>query len=111
MRSLWTLKLSESRDPQNHIEKMQNIQQKIVDLGEPDLGERWKIGILLSSLPDSYQTLRTALETRDSKDLKLSLVQTIVMEEYNRRNPFTSAYNNEEKVLKVGKSDRKPLFC
>lgn len=80
MRNLWSLGLSESRDPQNHIEELQNIQQKIVDLGETELSERWKIGLILSSLPDSYHTLRTFLETRDSKVLKLSLVQMKIIE-------------------------------
>lgn len=109
MRNLWTMRLPEDKDPQRHIEEMQNILQQIVDLGEDDLSERWKIGILLSSLPDSYHTLRTALETRDSKDLKLSLVQSKVIEEYQRRSS-SSKYSGEEKVFNV-KNAKKQIFC
>lgn len=62
MRSLWDLKLNDSKDPNTHIEIMTSLFQKLVDLGEQNLTESWKVSILLSSLPSSYNTLVTALE-------------------------------------------------
>lgn len=50
MRKLWDLKLIEDMNPQFHIQEMTNLLQKLTDLGEPDLSEKWKVAILLSSL-------------------------------------------------------------
>lgn len=86
MRKLWDLKLTDDTNPQIHIEMMTNLLQKLVDLGEPDLTEKWKTAILLSSLPDSYHTLVTAHEARDPKDLKFALVQSKVVDEFTRPN-------------------------
>lgn len=85
MRKLWDLKLTEDTTPQTHIQEMTNILQKLVDIGEPDLTENWKTSILLSSLPESYHTLVTALEARDPDKLTFTLVQSKVIDEFTRR--------------------------
>lgn len=110
MRKLWDLKLTDDTNPQTHIETMTNLLQKLVDLGEPDLTEKWKTAILLSSLPDSYHTLVTALEARDPKDLKLTLVQSKVVDEFMRRN---SQSNEDERVMKIqhNKPQKSCLYC
>lgn len=52
--------------------------------------------MLLSSLPKSYDTLITALETRPENDLTLSLVQSKLIEESRKR----SGGNKNESALK-----------
>lgn len=111
MRSLWDLKLKDDQDPQIHIQKMTNTLQKLVDLGEPDLTERWKIAILLSSLPESYHVLVTALEARNQKDLTFSLIQTKVIDEHTRRNTRKES-EPVDKVLKVSQDHQeKKKIC
>ena len=50
-----------------------------------NLGEKWNIAMLLSSLPNSYNNLITALESRKEEDLTIMYVESIRIEEYTRR--------------------------
>lgn len=113
MRKLWDMKLEKNKDPQPHIQNMSETLQKLVDLGEDDLTEKWKIAILLSSLPDDYHTLVTALEARDTKELTLTLVQTKIIDEYMRKNCRNSSDLNGDfdQVMKVDSREKKQLFC
>lgn len=106
MRKLWDLKLTEDVNNQSHIQEITNILQKLVDLGEPDLTEKWKI--LLSSLPDSYHMLVTALEARNPNNLTFTLVQTKVIDEFTRK---TTQSNKDDQVLKIQKEKSSDLFC
>lgn len=108
MRNLWDLKLNEDMNPQSHIQEMTNILQKLVDLGEPDLTDKWKTAILLSSLPDCYHTLVTALEARDSSQLTFALVQSKVLDEFKRRNLHT---NGDNQVLKIQQKGTDTKYC
>lgn len=114
MRNLWSMKLERNTDPQPHMQKMRDILQKLVDLGEQELAEKWKISLLLSSLPDDYNTLVTALEARDTKDLTLSLVQTKIIDEYMRRNNGNADSKSEfDQVMKIDpkRKNKKQIFC
>lgn len=53
-------------------------------LGER-LSELWLISMLLSSLPTSYDTLITALEVRDEKDLAMTVVGNKLLEDYEKQ--------------------------
>lgn len=109
MRKLWDLKLKEDENPQMHIQEMTSLLQKLVDSGEPDLTEKWKIAILLSSLSETYHTLVTALEARDQKDLTFTLIQTKVIDEYMRRN--SNKNESDEQVLKISERGRTRKYC
>lgn len=114
MRNLWMLKLSETTDPQIHIEAMTNLFQKLVDLGEKDLSESWKVVILLSSLPESYNTLITALEARNDDELTFTLVQTKIRDDFKRKNQHNQV--EEEKLMQIdnkykNKGGAKKRFC
>lgn len=98
MRKLWDLKLSEDTNPQTHIQDMTNTLQKLVDLGEPDLTEKWKTSILISSLPECYHTLVTALEARDPSTLTFALVQSKIIDEFTRKNSQTQS---DDQILKL----------
>lgn len=106
MRKLWDSKLN--MNPQSHIQDMTNILQKLVELGEPDLTEKWKIAILLSSLPESYHTLVTALEARDSKTLTFALIQSKVIDEFLRRN---KEHSSQDPVLKLQGEKKYEMKC
>lgn len=108
MRNLCGMKLSESKEPTVHIESMTNLFQKLVNLGEKDLSERWKTVILLSSLPATYNTLITALEARSDDDLSFDLVQSKIQDDFMRRNTTSEKEAEDEKLLKIGKAQSKP---
>ena len=51
-----------------HLAQMEDLIDQLLSLGET-LAEHLTVALFLSSLPDSYGTLITALETRDEADL------------------------------------------
>ena len=69
------MQLREGDDMGNHIFKMEEIFDKLANLGK-NLEEDLRVAIILSSLPESYNTLITALEARDEKDLTMALVKS-----------------------------------
>lgn len=74
MRRIWEMKVTDESDMELHIRDMTDSFQKLVDMGEQQVNENWKIAIFLSSLPASYDTLVQTLEARPEADLTLSLV-------------------------------------
>lgn len=86
MREICNLKLHENGNVEEHINKMSDLFQKLVDIGEQEISESWNVAMLLSSLPRSYDTLITALEAREEDDLNFAFVQQKVLAEYQRRN-------------------------
>ena len=58
---------------------------------------------MLSSLPDSYGTLITALETRPEEDLTKELVKNKLLEEYSRRmeSSMVPPTATEQKAMKA----------
>ena len=59
---------------ENHLAEMQNLIDQLASLGEvgEPLAEHLSVALFLSSLPDSYGTLITALETRPEEDLTVT---------------------------------------
>src|SRR6218665_2951941 len=96
---------------ENHLAEMQNLIDQLASLGEP-LAEHLSVALFLSSLPDSYGTLITALETRPEEDLTTELVKGKLLEtleEFKRRsNVFPMQNELESKVLKITKTEVKP---
>lgn len=84
MREICSLKLSEGGDAELHISRMTELFAKLSALGEK-LSDNWVVAMLLSSLPRSYDTLITALETRPENDLTISLVQSKLLEENQKK--------------------------
>lgn len=66
-RSICDLKLENNGDVQKHMNKLNELFQKLRDVNEKDLSESWNVAMLLSSLPKQYDTLITALEARVGK--------------------------------------------
>lgn len=86
MRQICNLKLQEHGDMEDHLNKMSDLFGMLSNLGEDELSDASIVAMLLSSLPRSYDTLKTALESRPEGDLTLSLVQTKLFDESKRRN-------------------------
>lgn len=85
MRKICRSILSDDGDMEAHLFEMTKWFQQLTDLGGSQLEDRWKITMLLSSLPHRYDTLTTALETRSDSELTMSYVQSKLIDEYNRQ--------------------------
>lgn len=105
MRRICSAKLKESGDIESHLAELTNWFQKLTDLGD-QLVDSWKIAMILSSLPESYDGLVTALEARSEEDLTLSLVLSKLTAEYQRRSE-----KNGDTVTVLKTAEKKELFC
>ena len=72
------LKLDETGNMENHKAQMEDVIDELASLGKM-LAEHLTVAFFLSSLPDSYGTLITALETRPEGDLTQDLVKNKLM--------------------------------
>ncbi|KAF2891631.1 hypothetical protein ILUMI_14542 [Ignelater luminosus] len=77
--------MNENGNMKDPIAELINLFQKLTDIGEDKLSKKWTVAMILSSLPRSYDSLVTALETRPEADITLSLVKSKLIDEYNRR--------------------------
>ncbi|KAK2577585.1 hypothetical protein KPH14_000902 [Odynerus spinipes] len=84
LKKLCRTRLTENESMERHINGMLNMVDELEARGE-SVKERMVIAIILGSLPDTYNTLVTALETRPEKDLTLELVKGKLIEEEQRR--------------------------
>lgn len=111
MRRICGLKMHENGNMEQHITEMTNLFQKLVDLGENQLDEQWKVAITLSSLPGSYDHLITAIEARPDADITLSLVHSKLIGEFMKRKDSkgNDSANGGESVMKV--TSLKCFFC
>lgn len=106
LRKLCALKLSENGNMENHLQQMEDTIDQLASLGET-LAEQLTVALFLSSLPESYSTLITALETRPEADLTQELVKNKLLEEYKRRNEQSAAASGvnhegeDQKALKT----------
>lgn len=97
IRKICSTKLKEGGNLDKHLQKMNEYFQQLHSMGETKLSETWSVAFLLSSLPDSYDVLVTALETRPEAELTLNLVEAKLKDEYSRRMSKNIVSENEEK--------------
>lgn len=84
IRRICSMRMTENGNMEEHLACVMDLFQKLRDLGEEHTVS-WTVGIMLSSLPNSYDPLVTALETRAEADLTVSLVQSKLIAEYYRQ--------------------------
>lgn len=111
MRRICSSKMDEKGSMESHISELTNLFQKLVDLGEEQLSEKWMVAMVLSSLPRSYDALVTALEARPEVDLTISLIKSKLIDEYNRRKEANDSYESNNSVLKTTQSKLSCFFC
>lgn len=108
-------RLADDGNMEMHIHWLTDMYQKLDDLGEEKLSEKWMIGILFAQLPVFYDTVVTALQTQDGNKLSMSLVQARLIEDYKKRIERKTEYENENisnsAVLKLSSSSVKCFFC
>lgn len=99
MRRLFDTKMTDDKSIEEHIEEIAEYLQKLSDLEVVGFeNDTVQVSILLSSLPESYNTMITALEVRPKSELTWSIVTSKLIEEYNRRRNNSES---TEKLLKI----------
>ncbi|XP_062709476.1 uncharacterized protein LOC134288474 [Aedes albopictus] len=67
-----------------HLNEVTVLTNRLTAMGE-ELKEHWVVAMLLSSLPESYNSLITALESRPEYDLTLEYIKGKLLDEWKRR--------------------------
>lgn len=84
LRQLLRLQLEEGGNMADHIASVMELSQRLEAMGE-QLSGFWLVAILLSSLPQSYDGLIVALESRKDDELDLEYVKGKLLDEWKRR--------------------------
>lgn len=86
MKRVMTLRLEEGADLETHIAEISGAFQQLADIGKKSITpEDWQVAVLLGSLPESFDTLVTTLESRQDGELTTAVVQASLMEEWKKR--------------------------
>ncbi|UYV73309.1 hypothetical protein LAZ67_10002666 [Cordylochernes scorpioides] len=99
LRKLYSLKLEEDKDMQQHITTMMEIIDKLRTIGET-LKDSQITAILLCSLPKSYSNLITMLESRPDDELTLEFTKNKLLDEHTRRVESSKDESTGSKALK-----------
>lgn len=84
LRKLCSMRLTEEASMSCHLMEAAELVHRLARMGEV-LKEHLVVSILLSSLPESYNPLVTALEGRPEEDLKLEYVKGKLLDEWRRK--------------------------
>ncbi|UYV70680.1 K02A2.6-like, partial [Cordylochernes scorpioides] len=99
LRKLYSLKLEEDKDMQQHITTMMELVDKLRTIGET-LKDSHITAILLCSLPKSYSNLITMLESRPDDELTLEFTKNKLLDEHTRRVESSKDESTGSKALK-----------
>lgn len=110
MRKICGLRFSNEGDITKHIMEMKLLFEKLEALGE-QFSEKWLVAMLLSSLPSSFDTLVTALEARKMDELTLRVVETSLIEEFQRQNSEGAKNTALKSTSRVKNQNQKEKTC
>lgn len=111
MRKICMSKMTEGGDAPAHINAMIELFTKLQDISETDaLSEGWQVTLLLTSLPESYGTLVTMMNTITSEERTLASVQQKIICEYDRR-LHQSGGVKAEQVMRAVDNGIACFFC
>lgn len=95
--------LIESGDMEMHISTFSNNINQLSALGQ-DLPDNLIAALLLESLPESYDNLVTALETRPESDTTINFIKSKLIDEFKRRKEARDVRDNfqeNEAAMKI----------
>ena len=102
----------DGQNMKKHVGKMTDLFEKLIVSGEI-VSDNLMIAFLLSSLPESYDSVVMSLETRTDDNLTAKIVKDRIIDEYERRKSQQSDFGNtsHEKVFKINKNQKFCSFC
>lgn len=103
---------AEGPDMERHLYELDELFDRLQCAGqvlEPSL----KIAMVLRSLPDSYDVLVTALESRKDEDLTMEIVKQKLLDEWQRRTErsVSSSFGTGESALKSVAKRQEEKVC
>lgn len=84
LKRICSTKLVENGNMGDHLGEITCLIDRLSAMGE-NLAEYLVVAMILSSLPESYSGLITALESRPEEDLRLEFIKGKLMDEWRRR--------------------------
>lgn len=109
LKKLCGLNMAEGADVEKHLFELEELYDCLSCAGQA-LEEPMKIAMLLRSLPESYNGLVTALESRPEADLTMALVKQKLLDEYQRR-AERSGGSSESAMKLQWKGQQKQKVC
>ena len=100
----FTMTMGQDESMSEHINKMKELASQL-DAVCASITEEDQVATLLCSLPDSYGSLITALESR-ADDLTLEFVTARLLHEEHKRKEKSSSFESGEKALLSSKGNR-----
>lgn len=97
LRKLCSMRLEENGSMSNHLMEASELVHRLARIGE-SLKEHLVVAILLSSLPESYSPLVTALEGRPEEDLKVDYVKGKLLDEWRRKTESRAQASSQENI-------------
>lgn len=112
MRRICNKRLNEGESVEQHMADFTDLFQKLVDQGDA-VEDGWRVAMLLSSLPSSYDPLITALESRAETDITFAMVQQKLVAEYRRRleKDGVDTPNSVLKTVNASNSSNEEIEC
>lgn len=106
LKKLCKAEYNENGDMEGHLFRMEELFSSLANAGQ-ELDANLKVAMVLKSMPDSYDNLTTALETREDKDLTMELIKGKLLDEAQKRMEKT---RQGEAILRVG-TEKKTIVC
>lgn len=107
LRKLYGSRLTDNMTCRDHIANILEIREELRYKAE-EIRDRQIVGLIISSLPESFFPLATAIEGRNDGDITLEYVINKDIDEDERRQEFESASDG---TMKSRKMSKKRIIC
>lgn len=110
LKQICRMQLKDDGSMENHLFQMENLFERLANMGK-NLEEDFRVALILSSLPDKYNTLTTALEARNEEDLTINLVKSKLLDEFRKNHVEVKTDNLKALKVQSTKSNFKCNYC
>lgn len=110
LKMICRLQLNENESMEKHLYKLDELFQRFANIGGT-FEESFRVAIVLSSLPESYNSLTTALEARNESELTLSLVKSKLMDEFMKRKQTPLPDSYVLKAVRINSTNQADIIC
>lgn len=111
LKRLCSVNLSEGGDMEGHLVVLDDLFERLENVGQK-LDELLKVAMILRSLPNSFDSLVMALESRPDADITLDLVKSKLLDAHQRHTDRSNGKSVSEKAMKSNtkRDDEKVCF-
>ena len=97
---------------EDHLFAMEQLFVKLKNAGE-EISESFRVALILRSLPETFNTLTTALEVRSDEELTLQLIRPKLLDEARKsgRSSFEMTMISTQNGSSGSSSGKKCFFC